>query len=136
MSDVRWRVLAVRKEDPNKPANVRKALDIGTVMHFVSKMNDYPAHIGEGFNMILVPNKGSSDVQWFIDSVFRTVDIQRATSDAECRRAADRLVSKTKELDPDGTRYAGANLIEYFARQMYMQYEEWEPDALRFGVVI
>lgn len=136
MSDVRWRILAVRKDDPNKPANVRKALDMTTVMYFVSKMEGYPLHVGAGFNMILVPNKVSSDVQWFVDNVFRAVDVQRATNDAECKRTADRLLSKAKELDPDGTRYAGAQLVEYFARLMYMQYEEWEPDALRFSVAL
>ena len=134
MSDTRWRVLVVRKEDPSKPANSRKGLDITTVMYFVSKMNGYPLHVGDGFNMMLVPNRVETDVQWFQDNIFRNVDIQRATNDAECKRTADRLVNRARELDPDGTRYAGAFLVEAFVRQMYMQSEVWEPDALRFEV--
>lgn len=134
MSDVRWHVMAVVKGDKNIPANVTKANSMAVVMNFVAKANGYPVHDGDGFFMILVPNRVENDVAWFVDHVFRYVDIQKSTTWTEASRTADRLLSKAKEADPSGYRYAGAKLIEYFAHQMYMPYEEWEPDASRFEV--
>lgn len=132
MSDVRWRILSVAKGDPSRPDDYRKSLDMATVMYFVSKMNGYPLHIGENWYMMLMPNRADPDMKWFLDEVFRYVDIQRATNDGECKRTADRLIKVVEEKDPERTRYAGAGLIKAFALQMYLKFEEWEPDALRF----
>lgn len=133
MSDTRWRIVTVSKGDPNRPADVRKANDMAVVFSFVSKMNDYPMYSGEHQFMILLPNKAEPDPQWFMDEVFRYVDIQRSTNDAEAKRMADRLINIAKEKDPEGTRYAGGQLIRMYSLMMYMFYEEWEPDAIRFS---
>lgn len=133
MSDTRWRIVTVSKGDANRPADVRKAQDMAVIFSFVSKLNGYPMHSGEHQFMILVPNKTEPDPKWFMDEVFRYVDIQRSTNDAEAKRMADRLIALTKEKDPEGTRYAGGQLIRMYALMMYMSYEEWEPDAIRFS---
>lgn len=133
MSDIRWRIVTVSKGDMNRPADVRKANDMAVVFSFVSKMNDYPMYSGEHQFMILVPNKAEPDPKWFMDEVFRFVDIQRSTNDAEAKRMADRLIKVVKEKDPEGTKYAGSQLIRMYALMMYMSYEEWEPDAIRFS---
>lgn len=132
MSETRWRILSVAKGDPSRPDEYRKSLDMATVMYFVSKMNGYPLHIGENWYMMLVPNRADPDIKWFLDEIFRYVDIQRVTNVSESPRTADRLVKLVEEKDPERTRYAGPGIIKAYAVQMYLKFEEWEPDALRF----